>query len=219
MGPSGKGTTSSRAVSRQAWSGFSHRGQDDQWRKTPAASVTTDSLIHDAPRIGLSETTRPFFTRDNQFGSRISRNHLITCRNSDYPATKAMCVARVGNNNDGVMKRDEQYESRINTRQHQRYELETELTANICRGERREAMRGQCLNINEGGIAGLFAIGWDVGTSVNLQFSVPIATAPLRVSAVVRNRTSYRYGFEFINLTPEQRETISRTCRTLGLLQ
>ena len=70
-----------------------------------------------------------------------------------------------------------------------------------------------------GGIAGVFARGWDVGASVSLQFSVPVATTPVRVRGVVRNRTGYRYGFEFVELTPQQQETISRTCRTLGLLQ
>lgn len=68
-------------------------------------------------------------------------------------------------------------------------------------------------------IAGVFSAGWDVGASVSLQFSVPVATTPVRVRGVVRNRTGYRYGFEFVELTPEQQETISRTCRMLGLLQ
>jgi len=117
------------------------------------------------------------------------------------------------------MNRDEQYGPAINNRRYQRYELETELTADILGVERRETMRGRSLNINEGGIAGVFASGWDIGTSVNLQFSVPPATASVRVRAVVRNRISYRYGFEFADLTPEQRETISQSCRTLGLLQ
>ena len=125
----------------------------------------------------------------------------------------------VRNNADGAMNPYDQYESPRNTRRHQRYELETELTANVRGVERRQVMRGRSLNINEGGIGGLFTSGWEVGTSVDLQFSVPITTTPVRVRAVVRNRTSYRHGFEFVNLTPEQRDTISRTCRTLGLLQ
>ena len=103
-------------------------------------------------------------------------------------------------------------------RRYPRYEIETELSASILGVERRE-MRGRSLNINEGGIAGVFATGWDVGASVSLQFSVPVATTPVRVRGVVRNRTGYRYGFEFVELTPQQQETISRTCRTLGLLQ
>ena len=44
-------------------------------------------------------------------------------------------------------------------------------------------MRGRSLNINEGGIGGVFIAGWEVGTSVGLQFSVPIATDPVRVRA------------------------------------
>jgi len=80
-------------------------------------------------------------------------------------------------------------------------------------------MRGRSLNINEGGIGGIFVAGWDVGTSVALQFSIPIATIPVKLKGIVRNCTGYRYGFEFADLTPEERETIKRTCRTLDLLQ
>lgn len=118
----------------------------------------------------------------------------------------------------GLMDQNQQPERTTRTRRHPRYELETELRAAILGVERRE-MHGRTLNINEGGIAGVFVAGWELGTSVQLQFSVPVATTPIRVRGVVRNCTGYRYGFEFADLTPEQRETISRTCRTLGLLQ
>ena len=116
-----------------------------------------------------------------------------------------------------------QPERTINSRRYPRYELETELKAAISAMDRPGAehreMRGRSLNINEGGMGGIFVSGWDVGTSVALQFSVPIATNPIKVKGVVRNRTGYRYGFEFTDLTPEERETITRTCRTLDLLQ
>ncbi len=117
-----------------------------------------------------------------------------------------------------TMEQRHQPEATLHGRRYQRYELETELRATLFGIDRRE-MRGRSLNINQGGIAGIFVAGWDVGTSVNLQFSVPIATAPVRVKGVVRNRTGYRYGFEFADLTPEEPETIDRTCRTLDLLQ
>jgi c-di-GMP-binding flagellar brake protein YcgR len=116
------------------------------------------------------------------------------------------------------MDQNQQPERTIDSRRYQRYELETELRATILGVEHRE-MRGRSLNINEGGIAGVFVAGWDVGTSVDLQFSVPVATPPVRVKGVVRNCTGYRYGFEFMELTAAERETISRTCRTLDLLQ
>ena len=116
------------------------------------------------------------------------------------------------------MNPNRQSEPPATRRRYPRYEIETELRATTLGVERR-VMRGRSLNINEGGIAGVFTAGWAAGTSVNLQFSVPIATIPVRVRGVVRNRAGYRYGFEFVELTPEQQETISRICRTLGLLQ
>jgi len=117
-----------------------------------------------------------------------------------------------------TMNQPHQPERKINSRRYQRYELETELRAVILGVEHRE-MRGRSLNINEGGIGGIFVTGWDVGTSVALQFSVPIAATPVKVKGVVRNCTGYRYGFEFTDLTAEERATIIRTCRTLDLLQ
>jgi hypothetical protein len=55
------------------------------------------------------------------------------------------------------MNRDEHYGTATNDRRHQRYELGTELTADILGVERRETIRGRSLNIKEGGIAGVFA--------------------------------------------------------------
>ena len=107
---------------------------------------------------------------------------------------------------------------RINTRQYPRHEIDTtELIVAIVGTQHRE-LRGRSLDINEAGIGGVFAKEMDVGTSVSLEFSVPVLATPLRVQGVVRNHSGYRYGFEFVDLTPEQRETISRTCRTLGIL-
>ena len=119
--------------------------------------------------------------------------------------------------NESLMNRDLQPECPARARRYPRYEFETDLTATMLGMEGSETSRGCSLNINEAGIAGLFATEWDLGASVNLQFSVPFASAPVRVRAVVRNRTSYQYGFEFVDLTPEHSKTINRTCRMLGL--
>jgi c-di-GMP-binding flagellar brake protein YcgR len=113
---------------------------------------------------------------------------------------------------------DQSHQSALHGRRFQRYELETELRVAILGVDHRET-RGRSLNINEGGMAGIFVDGWEVGTTVALHFSVPIATAPVKVKGIVRNRTGYRYGFEFAALTAEERETITRTCRTLEILQ
>jgi hypothetical protein len=111
-----------------------------------------------------------------------------------------------------------QPEQTRNTRRYPRYELETELRAVVFATEHRE-VRGRALDINLGGIAGLFVSGWQEGTSVTLQFSVPVVTAPVCVRAILRNCTGHRYGFEFANLSTDECELIRRTCATLALLQ
>jgi c-di-GMP-binding flagellar brake protein YcgR len=117
------------------------------------------------------------------------------------------------------MNRPEEHESPLNKRRCPRYELETELRATVFGAEQRGVMRGRSLNISETGIAGVFTTGWDVGTAVSLEFSVLVTSKPVRVEGVVRSHTDYRYGFEFVDLMPDQRELIGKTCRTLALLQ
>jgi hypothetical protein len=105
-----------------------------------------------------------------------------------------------------------------NTRRFARYELDAQLKVSLAGSEHSEIW-GRALNLNQGGIGGMFVKGWDIGTSVQVQFTVPVARAPVRLKGVVRNRVGYRYGFEFIDLTPEERDVLRRTCTTLSLLE
>jgi c-di-GMP-binding flagellar brake protein YcgR len=113
----------------------------------------------------------------------------------------------------------EEHEPLINRRRYQRYEIDTHLRVTIRGVEQRRTMRGRSLDISEAGIAGVFVTEWDVGTPVHLEFSVPVTSSPVIVGGVVRSHWGYRYGFEFSDLSPDQREIISKTCRTLALLQ
>jgi c-di-GMP-binding flagellar brake protein YcgR len=117
------------------------------------------------------------------------------------------------------MNSTEEHKRPVNTRRSPRYEIDTELDASTFGAEKSRAVRGRSLNISEVGMGGVFVTGWDVGTAVNLEFQVPIASKRVRVGAVVRSRSDYRYGFEFVDLNPDQREIISKTCRTIALLQ
>jgi c-di-GMP-binding flagellar brake protein YcgR len=105
------------------------------------------------------------------------------------------------------MNNPEDTKGAVNARRFPRYEIDTEVAAFQSRNQR--AMRGRSLNISEVGIAGLFATGWPAGTTVTLNFPVPVASTPLRVEAIVRSRSDHRFGFEFMELNPAQREIIS----------
>jgi len=107
----------------------------------------------------------------------------------------------------------------MNRRRYQRYEIDTQLHVTLLGLEQRGTLRSRSLNISEAGIAGVFVTVWDLGAPVHLEFSVPVTSSPLRVGGVLRSRSGYCYGFEFVDLSPEQREIIDKTCRTLALLE
>ena len=113
----------------------------------------------------------------------------------------------------------EEHDGPINRRRYQRYEIDTQLHVTVLGVEQQGTMRGRSLDISEVGIAGVFVTVWDVGTPVRLEFLVPVTRNPIRVGGVLRSHSGHRYGFEFVDLNPDQREIRSRTCRTLALLQ
>jgi c-di-GMP-binding flagellar brake protein YcgR len=117
------------------------------------------------------------------------------------------------------MNYPEEHQGSIEARRCPRYEFDTEIHVATFGKEKQEVMRGRALNISEAGVAGLFVTGWDAGTVVNLKFFVPVVSNPISVDAVVRSRSDHRYGFEFVELNPVQREIIDKTCRALALLR
>ena|SRR2546426_55072 len=122
-------------------------------------------------------------------------------------------------NTPSPMTCTEEHERQINRRRYPRYEIDTELLVNVHGVDERAAMRGRSLNISEAGMVGVFASDAEIGTSVLVEFSVPVTSRPVRVGGILRSRSGYRYGFEFADLNSVQREIISKTCRTLALLE
>ena len=113
----------------------------------------------------------------------------------------------------------EKPERPINRRRYQRYDIDAQLQVTVLGAEQRRTMRGRALNISEAGIAGVFVEVGDVGTPVHLEFSVPVRRNAVKVGGLLRSHSGHRYGFEFVDLNPDQREIISKTCRTLALLE
>lgn len=100
-------------------------------------------------------------------------------------------------------------------RRHRRYLLSTHLMASPD-AEEPSAEHSRALDISESGVGGLFHENWPVGSRVRLEVSLPVDEPPLKVGAIVRHHTGVRYGFEFIDVSHEQRRTIQRACEALA---
>ena len=101
-------------------------------------------------------------------------------------------------------------------RKHQRYIFSESLVVirrlsptDICR------LPAICMEISEGGMSAIVTEPLKDGDEVTLSFDVMPETQ-INVRAIVRNHNEFRYGFEFVGLSEEQRGKIRAACASLN---
>ena|SRR2546421_9173605 len=91
-----------------------------------------------------------------------------------------------------------------------RYRVDRPLKAVVEGSEPRSVtIRGRCRVLGEGGLDAILAELLEPGQLVCLELS-----PSLRVSAAVRNRRSFHYGFEFVKLQDPEKLAIKRLCQS-----
>ncbi len=80
----------------------------------------------------------------------------------------------------------------------------------------RAVIRGHTVDISESGIAVLLRDEVLIGELVRLEFALP--DGAVEALAVVRQRSAFRYGFQFVEASSAQ-DVIGRTCRQLSVVQ
>ncbi len=104
-------------------------------------------------------------------------------------------------------------------RQWSRCHIDVQVKVRMASNADYRIIHGRGTDLSCGGVAAVVAAELVIGQSVDLEISLPYASQPIRVRATVRNRDSYRYGLEFVNLSPADHKLIRQTCTALGLLQ
>jgi PilZ domain len=77
-------------------------------------------------------------------------------------------------------------------------------------------VRGRTVDISESGISAMLWVEVPLNEVVRLEFALPDGEA--ETLAVVRQKTAFRYGFQFLDAGPVK-ELIRRTCQQLGMEQ
>lgn len=77
-------------------------------------------------------------------------------------------------------------------------------------------IRGRTVDISESGISAMLQVEVPIGEVVRLEFSLDFGSVELH--ATVRQRTAFRYGFQFVDLG-EARDVIRRSCSGLAMQQ
>lgn len=95
--------------------------------------------------------------------------------------------------------------------------IPVEVTVFLNRG--RANHRGEASDLSRGGMRLFLPRELDPGTSLILEFLIPYQALKFNLCGVIRNRSGFNYGVEFINATVHQEEMIERTCQVFKLLQ
>jgi hypothetical protein len=76
-------------------------------------------------------------------------------------------------------------------------------------------MWGRTNELGEDGISGTITAELEPGEVVSMELSLPLTAFPIKCRALVRYRHGLRHGFEFLALSPQQREAIRKLCHAL----
>lgn len=82
----------------------------------------------------------------------------------------------------------------------------------------RTRFHSQACDISRGGLSLFMTREIPIGVSVQLDFLLPYSSTPLLLRGVVRTRSGFNHGIEFVEPTDEQQEIIERACKVLTLL-
>ena len=101
-------------------------------------------------------------------------------------------------------------------RRYSRYALDIRLLVNVFRSGATLSLWGRSHELGEDGIGGTLTGELEPGEVVSMELALPLTPYPLKVRALVRYRHGLLHGFEFLALSPEQRNNIARVCEMLA---
>jgi len=101
------------------------------------------------------------------------------------------------------------------TRRWQRHKVDVPIRVIVHRPEKTTLYDGRGNELSEGGMALTAGVELIPGDTVDIEFTPPYSGLPIRHTGIVRNRTGYRYGVEFLS---DSSEDVEQTERLLDML-
>jgi len=102
-----------------------------------------------------------------------------------------------------------------NKRRSVRYKLDVPLRVILRKQDATLIRDGRGTELGDWGMCVLVGMELRVGKEVEIEFTLPYSSEPIRVSSAVRNRDGYRYGCEFIPDSQEEHKDVARLRQVL----
>lgn len=95
-------------------------------------------------------------------------------------------------------------------RRYPRYNVNMRVAVQVFREGVVESMWGRSNEVGQDGMSATLTGELQPGEVATLEFTLPATVIATKLRAVVRYRSGFRHGFEFLTLAEGQRETIQR---------
>ncbi len=95
-------------------------------------------------------------------------------------------------------------------RRWKRLPISVPLRVIVHRRESTVRVNGRGTELNEGGMCVFAGVEVRVGDQVEIEFTPPYASVPMRLWGLVRNRSGYYYGIEFLTENAGEREQVEQ---------
>jgi hypothetical protein len=102
------------------------------------------------------------------------------------------------------------------TRRFPRFNIDVRMQVKMFQAGEFRTCWGRSTELGQDGIGGTLTGDLESGEIVTLEIPLPLSTYPLKERAIVRYRQGLHYGFEFLTLNENQRDTIERVCQMLA---
>ncbi len=113
----------------------------------------------------------------------------------------------------------EEFPAQKNVRRWKRHDIAIQVNVTLLLDGMRSSFRGEACDISRGGMRLFVTRELEPGASVVLEFLIPYNTTELVIRGVIRNRSGFTHGVEFINPTAYQQQIIDRACKVIELLR
>ena len=100
--------------------------------------------------------------------------------------------------------------ARREARRYPRYNMNMRVAVQVFREGVVESLWGRTNEVGQDGMSATLTGELQPGEVASLEFTLPATVTSTKLRAVVRYRTGFRHGFEFLTLTEGQREAIRR---------
>jgi c-di-GMP-binding flagellar brake protein YcgR len=123
--------------------------------------------------------------------------------------------ARAGYHSMGIKRNAPELERR----RCKRYRVDFAVKVHLACAGKASTSDGTGSNISDSGMQLFISRNLAVGELITLELCLPYHRKTLKLRAVIKNRVSFNYGVEFLNLSEHDREAILQNCRVLALMQ